>query len=257
MVPPPEWRSWLTSGLGQDAARIAVQQHTPAAGFRPDDAGRIAMNRPVKTILAAMMASMPAAALAHPHVFAEANLEIVRDGSGEVTELRHVWRFDELFTSTVVLDFDADGDGKLDTTELDEVSSVVTESIGEYDYYTAVRLDGRVIDFQRPERIMAMLEGEQLLMFFALKLEAPLAVTGGKFAVAVSDPTYYVAMEIADEAAVQVSGSSGGCGIAIARPDFDELLARSPQTLTEQFFENPEGAVLGDEWLTWVNFECK
>ena len=47
-------------------------------------------------------------AFAHPHVFVDANIEIVRNDKGEFTELRHVWRFDELFSATIILDFDKD-----------------------------------------------------------------------------------------------------------------------------------------------------
>ena len=45
-------------------------------------------------------------AFAHPHVFVEASLEIVLDKDGRFSKLRQVWRFDELFSATVVLDFD-------------------------------------------------------------------------------------------------------------------------------------------------------
>ena len=49
---------------------------------------------------------------AHPHVFAEARLEVVIGDDG-VSELRHVWRFDQLFSATVLLEFDADADLKM------------------------------------------------------------------------------------------------------------------------------------------------
>jgi ABC-type uncharacterized transport system substrate-binding protein len=45
----------------------------------------------------------------HPHVFAEARLEVDVDPAGTVTALRHVWRFDDVFSSTVLVEFDKNG----------------------------------------------------------------------------------------------------------------------------------------------------
>ncbi len=208
-------------------------------------------------IFAALLAACPQVARAHPHVFVEANVEIARDASGSVTEIRHVWRFDELFSSTVLLDYDGNGDGELDTAELDEVSKTVTESLGEYDYYTEVRYDTQSKAFKLNDRIMVDYVDGQVLMFFALKMDEPLALSGHAFRVAVSDPTYFVAMELAGESAIQIDGPDApDCKANIEVPDFDKLYARDSQTLTEQFFNNPNNASLGDEWLTWVTVQC-
>lgn len=214
------------------------------------------MRKKYATILVTMLALAPAHAFAHPHVFVEANLEILRDADGAVTELRHVWRFDELFSSTVMLDFDTDGDGKLSTQELDEVSATVTESLGEYDFYTEIRLDGESQDFVPPPKIMVDYQDGQVLMFFAETMKQPLQIADKSFRVAVSDPTYYVAMEIANESSIQITGKGTACAVAIERPDFDKLYAQNSQTLTEQFFNNPTNASLGDQWLTWIDFKC-
>ncbi|MGQ3281388.1 MAG: DUF1007 family protein, partial [Shinella sp.] len=48
----------------------------------------------------------PAVAFAHPHIFAEARLEVVAGEDGTVSELRNVWRFDDMFSASVVMDFD-------------------------------------------------------------------------------------------------------------------------------------------------------
>ncbi len=201
------------------------------------------------------MALAPGLALAHPHVFVEANLEIVRDAAGEITELRNVWRFDELFSSTVLLDYDDDGDGKLSNKELDEVSKTVTESIGEYDFYTKVRLDGRPRKFISPKKILVDYLDGQILMLFALKMAEPVPVVGHHVHIAISDPTYYVDMELASESAIKINGNGTACKVKIERPDFDKLYAQNSDAQTEAFFNNPN-TVLGDAWLTWVALKC-
>jgi len=93
---------------------------------------------------------------AHPHVFAEARLDVVVSGDGEVDSLRHVWRFDDLFSSTVLLEFDANQDLELDQAELEEVSSVVYQSLAEFDYFQIVSANGKQIAMQAPEKLVAI-----------------------------------------------------------------------------------------------------
>jgi ABC-type uncharacterized transport system substrate-binding protein len=201
-------------------------------------------------------AGMSFPALAHPHVMVEANLEILRDKDGAATQLRHVWRFDELFSSSVLLDFDANADGQLDASELDEVSKVVTESIGENGFFTEVRLAGKPVHFKGPDIILVDYDEDQLLMFFAVTFDTPIPLTGEDFKVSVSDPSYYVAIDIPDESAVTITGGGPACAVQITTPDFDKLIADN-KAEGEKFFADPQNASLGDEWKTWIGLRCE
>lgn len=199
---------------------------------------------------------VPGAAAAHPHVLVDVNLEIMRNPAGQMTELRHVWRFDELFSATVMLDFDTDGDGELSHDELEEVSKTVTQSIGEQDFFTEVRLKGETVKFTPPPKIMVSYSDGQILMFFAETFTQPVPVESGSLLISVSDPTYFVAMEIADESAIQITGNGAACKASIIRPDFDKLYSQNSAALTEEFFANPKASSLGDQWMTWINLNC-
>src|SRR5690606_40211105 len=96
----------------------------------------------ISAAAALLLASMPAA-LSHPHVFAEANLEVAVAANGSVEALRHVWRFDDLFSSTVLLEFDKNSDLTLDHDELEEVGKVIHESLAEFDYFQFVESCGK------------------------------------------------------------------------------------------------------------------
>lgn len=210
--------------------------------------------RSMAIALAGMMT--PGVAEAHPHVLVDVNLEIMRNPAGELIELRHVWRFDEIFSSTVMLDYDTDGDGKLSHEELEEVSKTVTQSIGEQDFFTEVRLKGKTVKFVPPPKIMVSYQDGQILMFFAETFKKPVPVVPGPLLISVSDPTYYVAMELADESAIQITGNGTACKVSIVRPDFDKLYSQNSAALTEQFFNDPKGSKLGDQWMTWVHLNC-
>ena len=205
---------------------------------------------------AAMALLSPGLARAHPHVMVQANLEIVRNGAGDVTELRNVWRFDEMFSMTVLMDYDTNANNMLEPEELAEVSKTVTKSISEEDFFTEVRLGKETIEFVPPPEIMVDFVDGQILMLFAVTFAQPVKTSPEQFRVSVADPTYYVAFELAGEAAVQVSGNGSGCGVDVLVPDYDKLMSQDPASLTEQFFNNPENADLGDDWMTWVNLKC-
>ena len=84
----------------------------------------------------------------------------------EVEWLRHVWRFDELFSSTVLLEFDADRDLELSAEELEQVASVIHGSLAEFDYFQMVNRDGRRVAMVAPERMIASFDNGSLMVAF-------------------------------------------------------------------------------------------
>lgn len=198
------------------------------------------------------------AANAHPHVFVETSIEIVRNNEGAFSELRHVWRFDELFSAMMTLDFDANANGKLDPEELKEITDTVIKSIADYDYYTAMRAGEEVIEFYAPEELNAYMEGGQMIMLLSLEPSKPYGFDKGPLKISASDTSYYVAFEMNQEN-MKVSGKdAGSCNVDTTHPDFDKLYAENSQTLSEAFFDDAENNTLdlGDEFYSWVNVTC-
>jgi len=199
---------------------------------------------------------LPAAASAHPHVFAEARLEIETSADGRVTELRNVWRFDEVFSSSVILDFDENADLKLDAGELANISQMVTQSLAEFDYYISVTVNGKDVSISLPEAIKADYQDGQLLMFFAVVPTSDLPLNG-KIAVGVFDPTMYAAIDfINDEDMMVTGGSATRCANTVVRPDPDEIIAQNQASLTEAFFETTGSGDLSKLLATRLELEC-
>src|SRR5690606_17346885 len=115
---------------------------------------------PRLAILAASL--LPAVAQAHPHIFAEARLEVVTTDDGTVSELRNVWRFDEVFSSSVLLDFDKNTNLKLDADELAELGEIMRASLADFDYFTTVTVDGKDTAIRRPEVINVSFDDNQI-----------------------------------------------------------------------------------------------
>ncbi|MBD9652287.1 DUF1007 family protein [Ensifer sp. NPDC090286] len=198
----------------------------------------------------------PSLAFAHPHIFAEARLEVVSDDKDEISELRNVWRFDELFSSSVVLDFDKNSNATLDPDELAEVGQTVMESLSEYNYYTTILDNGKTIKVNKPDHITVDYKDGQLLMMFAVKPAEPMPLKG-KLSFGVYDPTMYTAMDFANDDDLTVVGDKiNACEHKVVRPDPDEVLAENKDTLTDAFWSDPTGTDMSKLFATRIEISC-
>lgn len=210
---------------------------------------------PATAVLAALLA--PVQALAHPHVFAEARLEIETSADGRVTELRNVWRFDEVFSSSVILDFDQDSNFELDAGELAKIGDMVTQSLAEFDYYTTVTSNGEDVEIALPEAIKVDYQDGQLLMFFAVIPKTELRLSGN-IHVGVFDPTMYAAIDFINDEDMMVTGASAAhCTRSVVRPDPDEIIAQNQDSLTEAFFDTTTNNDISKLLATRLELDCK
>ena len=184
----------------------------------------------------ASVATVPASA--HPHIFAEARLDVAVNEAGEMVALRHLWRFDDLFSATVIMEFDTNGDMQLDHDELETVSGVIYESLAEFNYFQLVTHDGADVEMQRPPALMASMENNQLIVFFEAHLAAPLPLRGN-VALGVYDPTFYTAIDFVEDEYLAVENIPASCVRTVVRPDADEVISENQDTLTEEFFTDP------------------
>lgn len=202
----------------------------------------------------AMMTAAPA--WAHPHVFAEASLEIVVDTNGNVEALRHLWRFDDLFSSTVLLEFDKNSDLELDIEELELVAEVIHESLAEFDYFQFVTVDGGAIKMQPPERMIADFQDNQLIVLFESHPAEKLHLAGIA-GFGVYDPTFYTAIDFYDDASLSVTALPAHCESKVVRPDPDEAIAMNQSTLTDAFFADPASNDMSKLFATRLELTCK
>lgn len=204
--------------------------------------------------LAALLASTIPASV-HPHVFAEARLDVVVNSDGTVKSLRHLWRFDDLFSSTVLVEFDKNGDLQLDDAELQEVGATVHASLADFNYFQMVTLDGKDVAMKPPAQMMANFENNQLIMMFESEPAAPLKLSG-KVDFGVYDPTFYTAIEYVEDDNMAVDGMPAGCSRAVVRPDPDEAIAQNQASLTDEFFNDPSGTDLSKIFATKLELTC-
>lgn len=197
------------------------------------------------------------AADAHPHIFAEARLEVDTSRAGGITELRHVWRFDEVFSSGVVMDFDTNKNLKLDPDELANVGTVVRDSLAEFNYFVSLTDNGKDIAVAPPEHMVADYQDGLLLLIFAVRPAVPTPLKG-KLSVGIYDPTMYTAIDFVEDGDLVVTGEGATvCARTVVRPDPDEVIAQNQGSLTDAFFNDPGGNDITKLFATRIELECK
>ena len=200
--------------------------------------------------------ALPGMAAAHPHIFAEARLEVVAADDGSISELRHVWRFDEVFSSSVLLDFDQNTNLKLDEAELAELGEIMRASLADFDYFTTISVDGKSAAIVKPDAIHVSFEENQILIFFAVRPEAPLPLKG-KLAFGVYDPSMYTAIDFPTDGDLVAQGKAAdACQRQVVRPNPDEIIAENSETLTEAFFDDPSGNDMSKLFATRLELNC-
>lgn len=194
---------------------------------------------------------------AHPHVFAEARLDVVLTPDRQsVKSLRHVWRFDDLFSSTVLMEFDKNSDLKLDDAELKDVSDTIFSSLAEYDYFQLVTVDGKDVKMKAPAHLMANFDNNQLIVLFESEPESPIKLAG-KVDFGVYDPTFYTAIDFTEDANMAVDDMPSNCTKTVIRPDPDTAIAQNQSTLTEAFFNDPTGTNMSKIFATKLELNCQ
>ncbi|EXL09538.1 DUF1007 family protein [Aquamicrobium defluvii] len=209
----------------------------------------------VGAALAALLACTVPASV-HPHVFAEARLDVVLGADHQtVKALRHLWRFDDLFSSTVLMEFDANADLRLDDDELQEVANTIHASLADFNYFQLVTVDGKDVKMKPPAAIMANFENNQLIILFESEPETPIQLAGD-IRLGVYDPTFYTAIDFTEDANMAVDGLPSICTRTVVRPDPDTALAENQQTLTEAFFNDPAGTDMSKIFATKLEIKC-
>jgi len=165
-------------------------------------------------------------ALAHPHVWVTAKAEVVFNGNGEITGIRHIWQFDKDFTAYATLNLDTNNDGKLSAEELRPLADTNIDALKDYDYFTLVYVGTKRIPVAKPTEYWLDFRGGRLTLFYTLPLAKPLKASGD-IMIEVGDPEYFVAISFVKGKEVTLDGDAKGCLASFTPPH-----ALDTQTMT-------------------------
>lgn len=218
------------------------------------------MRFPIKKLialgLAGSIALVPLPAGAHPHIFVDASFEAIAGADGNLVELRDTWHFDEVFSSSVLLDFDKNNNSTLDPAELEAVAKTVRTSLAKYNYYTSITVNGKPVPLAMPDVIHASYANDSLTLQFSQKPVHSTAMKG-LIVFGMYDTTLYTALDFATDDDLKTSGAGfASCKRKVVRPGSKEILAENQAMLTTLFFNDPSGTDYSQLVATRLEVRC-
>lgn len=160
---------------------------------------------------------LPVAAVAHPHVYIDAGLELIFNEAGDLTGIEVEWAYDELYSLLIISDhaLDSDGDGKLTSDEKSLIQGFDSDWPPESEGGLYLRTGGEPVDLAAPEDFTAEYRDGRLISRHRRSLPEPLA---GEFdlLIQVYDPEFYV--DFSMPSPPLVTGNEG-CRIELEQGD--------------------------------------
>lgn len=153
---------------------------------------------------------------AHPHVFVDTFDQIVGDGHGHLSAIRTAWKFDALFSSSLLFDFDLNGNGSLDPQELSKVGATILGSAKDYKFFTNLEADGRRIALTAPDQVLARVEDGRLVLFLELRPQKTLPLADAPFTLTTYDPSFYVSFDVSGSQDNVLTDMPASCRISLA-----------------------------------------
>jgi len=149
-------------------------------------------------------------ALAHPHVWIEAAVEL-RFDEGAVTEVEIDWAFDPFFSMTLLEDFDLDGDGRFDEYETGLMLDQVGPNLAILNWFTHAEIGFDQLKIDEVENFRAVERDGVVHFQFTVPLPQPVNPREERFVLGLFDQTFFVAFRIRDDNGVEMSSAPEGC----------------------------------------------
>lgn len=177
-----------------------------------------------RVVLALLLLALPSAARAHPHVLIDSHLIFLFE-RGKVVALQMGWKFDPAYSSALVLDFDADKDGKLSPPEIAAIEAEAFQDTRQYQYFTYAQVDGKAVQWPRAGEFKVLTHKDALLYAFRLTLPQPVDPRRQTLKVSAYEETFYIDVDIPNDAAVKLVGDGAeGCKAHIGHDRTNPLL---------------------------------
>ena len=182
---------------------------------------------------------------AHPHVWIEGHLTLLFNSQGQVTALRHAWKFDELFSAFSLQGITREKNGVVPAAELKTLTDQWMLNLADpaSHFFTTVSLGGQAIALQKPVHTQSNLDTQtnQLTLSFELPFNEPLALSKLSLEVDVNDPGYFVAFDYKGSQVLTLSDAPVACRFSHTPPRaLDSKSQRQLGALTPDQKELPE-----------------
>lgn len=177
-------------------------------------------------------------ALAHPHIWIDARTIVLFNDAGEVSGVRHFWKFDEAFSAWTTQGLDVNGDGQISSAEFADLAQENMNGLAAFDFYTFAGTGATDYNFSPVGLADITYDGRHSTLIFTLAPEKPIPVSG-RLEIEVADPEYYAAFSFVDNGAT-MQNAPKDCNIEVNPPkDISDELAQQLFDLGPEVTELP------------------
>jgi ABC-type uncharacterized transport system substrate-binding protein len=193
----------------------------------------------------------PAPARAHPHVWITSVSELIYASDGSVTGVRHVWTFDDMFSSYAVQGIETKTKGAYTHEELAPLAQTNVESLKEFAYFTFAKADGKKAKFEEPVDYFLEYQDGLLVLHFTLPLKMPIKTR--ELSLEIFDPSFFVDFQLAKKDPIRLVGAPAACTFDFQRPNDG---AADAQAIGEQNFTDGSNANYGAMFANKITVKC-
>jgi ABC-type uncharacterized transport system substrate-binding protein len=155
-----------------------------------------------------LLIALAPSALAHPHVFIEDRVVFLFAGD-KITAIEQSWKFDEIFSDTLIQQFDANGDGAFDAAESKAVAKGTLPNLKKFWYFNYAWVDGKDVGIIDPINFVAAAKNKIVTLVFTVKLPKPVDPKTQKLKVEINDREFYVEVDLAKDQPILFNGNQG------------------------------------------------
>ncbi len=111
-------------------------------------------------------------AFAHPHTFMDIypTIKVQKD---QTATIHFSWKFDEMTSAMLIMEFDINGDGKIDKEENKFVYENYFSTLKDYSFYTDVFVGKKAQDIFTPINFKATIENNRIVYSFDIQENYP------------------------------------------------------------------------------------
>ena len=187
--------------------------------------GKIPMLQRMKTLalILALFASSPA--LAHPHIFIDAGLELIFDNYDQLAQVRVTWEYGEFYSLLITQDYklDNDFDGRLTSAEETVLAGFDANWIEGYNGDLVITLAGQPLTLSGPLEPTAAMAGGRITSTHLRDVTGTPNVGSEMLSAKMFDPSHYSAYDITRP--VTITGRTT-CALEKVEPDLDVELQK-------------------------------
>lgn len=213
-------------------------------------------NGPKYRMLGVLLLLFSSLIQAHPHNWIALNSRFVLDDQAQLISIEQRWEFDVFYSMMTLAD--VLNEYGSEEAGLPVFASRMIENLASYNYFSVLRLDSQVIQLSSPQRyaLVSRQRDQQQVLELQMRfdLEKPLSIEARTLVFSVYDPTYYIAMNHANEHNIVIEGGNASeCVLELKFAEPSEDLLDFAQSL-DQSQKDTDG--LGENFAETALIRC-